>query len=132
MRRRSVTARSVEHYAACPLCPRPVGKPRHAADRALGRMGESAMPGSTGAAPGRRRVLGVPVDAATTGDFVRIVEEWVDAAGPPRVAVPVNAHLLMLARDSSELAAVLDASELNYVDGTSVLWAARLLGHRVP
>ncbi len=79
----------------------------------------------------RKRVLGVPLDACSEEQFVSTVEAWVDE-GDRQFAVPVNAHLVNLAHDDPALAALLEHSGLNYADGQSVVWAARMLGHDVP
>ncbi len=79
----------------------------------------------------RASVLGVPLDACSAEQFVGTVEAWVDA-GDRQFAVPVNAHLVNLANRDPALAAVLEHSGLNYADGQSVVWAARMLGHGVP
>jgi N-acetylglucosaminyldiphosphoundecaprenol N-acetyl-beta-D-mannosaminyltransferase len=79
----------------------------------------------------RARVLGVQLDACSAEEFVGTVERWVDD-GDRQFAVPINAHLVNLAARDSELAALLEHSGLNYADGQSVVWAARMLGHQVP
>jgi N-acetylglucosaminyldiphosphoundecaprenol N-acetyl-beta-D-mannosaminyltransferase len=79
----------------------------------------------------RARVLGVPLDACSAKEFVGTVESWVDD-GDRQFAVPINAHLVNLAGRDPQLAALLEHSGLNYADGQSVVWAARMLGHRVP
>ena len=79
----------------------------------------------------RARVLGVQLDACTAEEFVGTVESWVDD-GDRQFAVPINAHLVNLAARDRELAALLEHSGLNYADGQSVVWAARMLGHHVP
>lgn len=79
----------------------------------------------------RANVMGVPLDACSAEQFVATVESWVDD-GERQFAVPVNAHLVNLASQDPELAALLEHSGLNYADGQSVVWASRLLGHRVP
>jgi N-acetylglucosaminyldiphosphoundecaprenol N-acetyl-beta-D-mannosaminyltransferase len=79
----------------------------------------------------RARVLAVPLDACSAQEFVDTVESWVDD-GDRQFAVPINAHLVNLAARDPELAALLEHSGLNYADGQSVVWAARMLGHQVP
>jgi N-acetylglucosaminyldiphosphoundecaprenol N-acetyl-beta-D-mannosaminyltransferase len=79
----------------------------------------------------RARVLGVLLDACSAQEFVNTVESWVDD-GDRQFAVPINAHLVNLAARDPELAALLEHSGLNYADGQSVVWAARMLGHQVP
>ena len=79
----------------------------------------------------RAGVMGVPLDACSAEQLVATVERWVDD-GDRQFAVPVNAHLVNLANQDPELAAVLQHSGLNYADGQSVVWAARMLGRDVP
>jgi len=79
----------------------------------------------------RASVMGVPLDACTADQLVATVERWVDD-GDRQFAVGVNAHLVNLANRDPELAALLRHSGLNYADGQSVVWAARMLGHDVP
>src|SRR6266496_4445429 len=79
----------------------------------------------------RAGVMGVPLDACSAEQLVATVERWVDD-GDRQFAVGVNAHLVNLANRDPELAALLQHSGLNYADGQSVVWAARLLGHDVP
>jgi N-acetylglucosaminyldiphosphoundecaprenol N-acetyl-beta-D-mannosaminyltransferase len=75
--------------------------------------------------------MGVPLDACSAEQFVATVAGWVDGC-ERQFAVPVNAHLVNLANQDPVLAALLQHSGLNYADGQSVVWAARLLGHDVP
>jgi N-acetylglucosaminyldiphosphoundecaprenol N-acetyl-beta-D-mannosaminyltransferase len=79
----------------------------------------------------RASIMGVPLDACSAEQFVATVEAWVDD-GDRQFAVPVNAHLVNLANQDPALAALLRHSGLNYADGQSVVWAARLLRHEVP
>jgi N-acetylglucosaminyldiphosphoundecaprenol N-acetyl-beta-D-mannosaminyltransferase len=79
----------------------------------------------------RAGVMGVPLDACSAEQLVATVERWVDD-GDRQFAVGVNAHLVNLANRDPELAALLQHSGLNYADGQSVVWAARMLHHEVP
>jgi N-acetylglucosaminyldiphosphoundecaprenol N-acetyl-beta-D-mannosaminyltransferase len=79
----------------------------------------------------RAEVMGVPLDACSADQLVATVERWVDD-GDRQFAVGVNAHLVNLANQDPELAHLLRHSRLNYADGQSVVWAARLLHHPVP
>ncbi|MGN6612167.1 MAG: WecB/TagA/CpsF family glycosyltransferase [Angustibacter sp.] len=73
----------------------------------------------------RARVAGVDVDPITIQETVGLVREWV-AAGPPRVAVGVNAHVVNQAARDPDFADLLARADLAYADGQSVVWAARL------
>ena len=78
----------------------------------------------------RASVMGLPLDACSAEQFVATIESWVDDCDR-QFAVGVNAHLVNLANRDPALAAVLEHSGLNYADGQSVVWAARMLGHGV-
>jgi N-acetylglucosaminyldiphosphoundecaprenol N-acetyl-beta-D-mannosaminyltransferase len=79
----------------------------------------------------RASIMGVPLDACSAEQLVATVERWIDD-GDRQFAVGVNAHLVNLANRDPELAALLRQSGLNYADGQSVVWAARLFRHHVP
>ena len=88
---------------------------------------------TTVGSPPHGTVVGVPVAAVTAEEIVDIVLGW--AAGTrhrPRVAVGVNAHVCNLAATDATFRADVGAADLAYADGQSVVWAARLLGTRVP
>jgi N-acetylglucosaminyldiphosphoundecaprenol N-acetyl-beta-D-mannosaminyltransferase len=95
------------------------------------QVGRSAPAASTAPPFARAGVLGVPLDACSADQLVSTIETWVDD-GDRQFAVPVNAHLVNLANRDPELAKLLERSGLNYADGQSVVWAARMLGHEVP
>ncbi|UFU05722.1 WecB/TagA/CpsF family glycosyltransferase [Ruania halotolerans] len=78
------------------------------------------------------RVLNLRVDAVTEEDVISHVLSWVDEPGPARLAVGVNAHACNQAARDLQLRTRMCAADLAYADGQSVVWAARLLGVRVP
>lgn len=79
----------------------------------------------------RRTILGVPVDAASVTDAVRTIETWVDERRGLS-ALYINAHIVNLIHDDPSLSEVFAQSSLNYADGMSMVWAARMLGHALP
>jgi len=69
----------------------------------------------------------VRVSCATRADVLRIPLEW--ASQPQRRTILyVNAHCLNLAAADGAYRAILNAADLVYSDGISVVWAARWLG----
>jgi N-acetylglucosaminyldiphosphoundecaprenol N-acetyl-beta-D-mannosaminyltransferase len=85
------------------------------------------MPGR----PARVLIGGVPVDRCSAGEFVGLTTRWATDGGK-RTVVGVNAHVVNVAATNPSFAAALGASDLNLADGQSIVWAARLLGHRLP
>lgn len=76
-------------------------------------------------------ILGVRVDAVTIESALDIITEYV-GQGEPRQVVTVNPEFVMGARSNEQFRAVLDAAALALPDGVGLLWAARLLGGRLP
>lgn len=93
-----------------------------------------AVPDASPPGPEQRprvRVLGTPVDAATMAEAVEAAGVLVER-GRPSMIVTTNPELIMHAQGDPELGAILDGADLVVPDGIGVVWAARLLGHRVP
>lgn len=81
----------------------------------------------------RVEVAGVPVAALRAEELIDRVVDHAAADAPPRFIAYANAATICLARDDPEYAAILrDRADLVYADGQSVVWAARLLGLRLP
>jgi len=76
-------------------------------------------------------ILGVRVDAVTTAEALDIMERFVQE-GRPRQVVTVNPEFVMAAQTNEAFRRVLDAAALALPDGIGLLWAARLLGRRLP
>jgi len=78
-----------------------------------------------------RRVLvgGVPVDLCDVDEFVTLTTQWA-STGRRALVIGINAHVVNMCAKNPEFAAVVTASDLNFPDGQSVVWAARALGHR--
>lgn len=86
-------------------------------------------------APTRVRVGGAPVDMCSPEEFVDLTTSWSGGSGRYTV-VGVNAHVVNTYARDTDFAGAVDASDLLFPDGQSVVWAARWLGHapkgRVP
>jgi N-acetylglucosaminyldiphosphoundecaprenol N-acetyl-beta-D-mannosaminyltransferase len=81
--------------------------------------------------PSSLTILGIRVDAVTSGSALDIIDNFI-AQGEPRQVVTVNPEFVMAARSSEQFRAVLGAADLALPDGVGLLWAARLLGGRLP
>ncbi len=75
--------------------------------------------------------LDAPLTPCTAAQLVAEIERRLDAGEPTRVAA-LNVAKLVRMRDDPTLRAAVAACDLVPVDGTGVLWGARLLGHEVP
>lgn len=76
-------------------------------------------------------VLGVRVDSVGMTEAVERVLAWTEHE-PLNLAVGINAHVCNTAAADPDFARLIDSSDLNYPDGQSVVWAARLLGTQMP
>ncbi|HEX6971524.1 MAG TPA: WecB/TagA/CpsF family glycosyltransferase, partial [Limnochordia bacterium] len=102
-----------------------------AARRSIERLAEIAR------APAR--ILGARVDRVTlAGALERVEATWEAAEGPhmgerpTAVVITANPELVMAAQRDPELAALVEAADLVIADGIGLVWAARLLGDRLP
>lgn len=77
------------------------------------------------------RVLGIRVDKVTTEQALRLMERFV-AEGHPHQVVTLNPEFVMEAQRNAEFRATLEEADLALPDGVGLLWAAYLLGHRLP
>jgi N-acetylglucosaminyldiphosphoundecaprenol N-acetyl-beta-D-mannosaminyltransferase len=77
------------------------------------------------------RVLGVEVDALDSATALARIEALCAASARAHV-VTVNPELVMLARRDADYRAVLNGAALRLADGVGLLWAARVLGQRLP
>ena len=101
-------------------------------------LSASAFAGSGGdrsdvPAVGRSRVqvFGLPLDVLTMEQTVERVAELV-ADGGPHQHVVLNAAKVVLCEDDEEMRDIVSECSLVNADGQAVVWAARLLGHKVP
>ena len=79
----------------------------------------------------RIHLLGAPLDPATLGDALRLVDEAV-ASRRPTLNASLNAAKLVRMQTDSELRESIELCDLVTADGVPVVWAARALGHPVP
>lgn len=75
-------------------------------------------------------ILGVRVDNITSAQVLQTMAAWV-ASGEPHQVVTVNPEFVMRAQRDREFHVVLDRADLALPDGQGLLWASRLLGHRL-
>lgn len=81
--------------------------------------------------PERIRVVNSPLDIVGMQGVLERVVKWT-TTDKSHVAVGVNANVCNLASTNAEFKRMLSESDLAYADGQSVVWAARLLGGKVP
>lgn len=81
--------------------------------------------------PERVDILGVPVHVVTYSDVLEMIGGWIDEGGAHQIAT-VNPEFVMRAQEDREFRAVLAGADLCVPDGVGLLWAARLLGRRLP
>ncbi|MBC8448637.1 MAG: WecB/TagA/CpsF family glycosyltransferase [Chloroflexi bacterium] len=82
---------------------------------------------------GRRqlRILGIRVDAVNSTQTLDIIEQIV-REGRPRQVATVNPEFVVAAQANEPFRRALNAASLALPDGIGLLWAARLLGQRLP
>lgn len=76
------------------------------------------------------RILGVRVDDVTMGEALDRLKQMADQGGTHQV-VTVNPEFIMRAQSDAVFRQVLDHADLAIPDGQGLLWAARVLGHRL-
>lgn len=76
-------------------------------------------------------VCGIALDAVTLRDAVETIDRRI-FAGEPYEHVSVNAAKLVRIQHDELLREAIARCELATADGQAVVWAARLLGHRLP
>ena len=79
----------------------------------------------------RFRICGIPVDLLTMDQSVAAVVELL-RSGKGHQHVAINAAKVVLAHRDPRLRKAIEACSLANADGQSIVWAGRLLGHRVP
>lgn len=79
----------------------------------------------------RIELLGLPLDALDMDQTLERIEAFVTSERSHQHVV-VNAAKIVQAQDDPELARVISTCDLINADGMAVVWAARLLGQRVP
>jgi N-acetylglucosaminyldiphosphoundecaprenol N-acetyl-beta-D-mannosaminyltransferase len=81
--------------------------------------------------PARVSILGIPVDRVSASSAVQIVAQFLAAGGSHHI-VTVNPEFVMAAREQQDFRRVLQRADLAIADGIGIVWAAHLLGHRLP
>ena len=79
----------------------------------------------------RVAILGIPVAAVTLEEALAAMDELV-SSGRPSQAVTVNPEFVMAAQTNEPFRQVLHDADLALADGIGMIWAARLLGRRLP
>jgi N-acetylglucosaminyldiphosphoundecaprenol N-acetyl-beta-D-mannosaminyltransferase len=82
----------------------------------------------------RIRILGLPVDAITYGEWLSLIAQWVsepDAHQPHHVCT-INPEFIMIAQDDLNFRHILSRADLCVPDGVGLLWAAKHLGTPLP
>ena len=77
------------------------------------------------------QILGVRVDVVTSAQALDIIEAFVQE-GRPRQVVTVNPEFVMAAQANERFRRVLNGAALALPDGIGLLWAAQVLGRRLP
>lgn len=116
--------------------PLPVDSPQRATDLGRGHTGDLSPKASSGVlgltmAASRFRIGRVPVDAVTLSGAIDRIVELVRSRRGGTVYTPNVDHVVVAEEDPAFRSAYAEVS-LSLVDGTPVLWAARLLGFGVP
>ena len=81
--------------------------------------------------PGAVEILGVRVHAITYRQTLDLIERWIEQGGPHQIAT-ANPEFVMAAQRDAAFRQTLNAADLCTADGIGLLWAARLLGQRLP
>jgi len=79
----------------------------------------------------RVQILGIPIDAVTMNEALRVTLSFIHEGGKHHIATPNN-EIILLAQENIALKTVLRNTSLNIPDSTGVLLAARFLGDRLP
>ncbi|GAB3404936.1 WecB/TagA/CpsF family glycosyltransferase [Flindersiella endophytica] len=79
----------------------------------------------------RTQICDVPVDVLTMEESVQVAHELIQAGGTHQ-HVAINAAKVVAASRDPLLREILESCAINNADGQSIVWAGRLLGHRVP
>ncbi len=79
----------------------------------------------------RIRILGIPVDPITWDDLRHILRGWI-AGDKPHQICTTNPEFVMAAQRDVNFYNILNRADLCLADGIGLLYAARLLGRRLP
>lgn len=73
------------------------------------------------------QLLGIPIDAVDFSQALDIITMFIEAKNTALVFTP-NAEILVKAHDDKEFAQILREADLVVPDGSSLIWAAKVLG----
>ena len=76
------------------------------------------------------RILGVRVDDVTMAETLDLFRAWI-TEGETHQVVTVNPEFVMRAQQDAGFRVTLEEADLAVPDGAGLLWASRLLGHRL-
>lgn len=96
-----------------------------------GILGSSIDARCAPALPGAVEILGVRVHAVTYGQTLDLIAHWIAQGGPHQIAT-ANPEFVMAAQRDAAFRQVLNTADLCAPDGVGLLWAARVLGQRLP
>ena len=77
------------------------------------------------------KVLGVKVNPVTRTELEKLIGNAIES-GERHIVLNVNIHCMNLAQRNPWLKELLNSVRLVFCDGAGVMWAARILGHRIP
>jgi N-acetylglucosaminyldiphosphoundecaprenol N-acetyl-beta-D-mannosaminyltransferase len=80
----------------------------------------------------RLRILGIPVDAITYNQWLDLITDWVKNSQRPRHVCTVNPEFIVTAQRDVNFRNILRRCDLCIPDGVGLLYAARILGGRLP
>ena len=82
--------------------------------------------------PQRIQILGLPVDAITFNEWLDLIGRWVHEGNRAYHVCTVNPEFMVIAQDDPNFRNILRRSDLCIPDGIGLLYAARILGSRLP
>ncbi|MDX2140799.1 MAG: WecB/TagA/CpsF family glycosyltransferase [Chloroflexota bacterium] len=77
-------------------------------------------------------LLGLPIDAVTYDDWLRLIGEWVAAGDRCHHVCTMNPEFVMIAQQDVNFRNILQRADLRVPDGVGLLWAARRRGRPLP
>ncbi|MBD3314864.1 MAG: hypothetical protein GF344_03695 [Chitinivibrionales bacterium] len=92
---------------------------------------EDTLKSETNGWPGRLKIAGTFVTPATMPELHERISHLVESGGPAFV-LSGNVHDINTARANPWLLALYNRAAIVRVDGAGVVWAAGLLGHKIP
>ena len=80
----------------------------------------------------RTKILGMPVDAISYGQWMGQIGEWVRQGQGAHHVCTINPEFMMIARQDAIFLNILNRAALCLPDGVGLLWASRRLGKPLP